>query len=700
MISLQTNVTSLMAQQNLNTDNAFQSKTIEELTSGYRINSSGDDAAGLAIANGYRSSVSELTQGIANANDGTSQMQIIDGGLSNISTILDRMKTLATQSASGTFTGSRATLNQEYAGLITEVNRQAANINLNAGGTFNTNLSVYIGGAGATQSNASVNIDLSGSSNAVDATSLGLQNTNVLEGGAGIAGNSLRIDAAGATFVKGTAGTNDQSFTFNVFSGGNAQTVTATVAASAAGSTLTSALSSLNGQLNQYGITAGTDSNGLLQFSGASAFSVTTNGTVGGSNLLTNENTLDGAAAYTANAAGDTLTLTNANGISAVVTSTATNNTLAGTLAAINAQTATTGISAVVNAAGTGINLVGGGAFTAVNSAAKGVFGGLTAATTSTSNAAGTIDGATTGSFIAGNAGNTLTFTNSTGGTNVVTLVAGDTTQALTIADINAQNAAAGFKGVTAVSNASGGGINFVGNGSFNVVASGVDAFAAAGTFTTTSGTAENTSNYRIDGANTYTKPAANSPETLQFQTAGGTAQSVVLAAGTTLNAAISQINAQTSTLGVFAVANAAGTGITFLGANSFSVNDSTKTANQAGVFAAQGANLFSSNTTATAPTTGATSNGTSSITSIDAAIANLGLVQGSVGAGENKLQYASNLAQSQISSYSAAESQIRDADIAAQAANLTKAQVLVQTSVAALAQANSAPQSILKLLQ
>jgi len=152
--------------------------------------------------------------------------------------------------------------------------------------------------------------------------------------------------------------------------------------------------------------------------------------------------------------------------------------------------------------------------------------------------------------------------------------------------------------------------------------------------------------------------------------------------------------------LGVFAVANAAGTGITFQGANSFSVNDSTKTANQAGVFAAQGANLLSSNATATAPTTGATSNGTSSITSIDAAIANLGLVQGSVGAGENKLQYASNLAQSQISSYSAAESQIRDADVAAQAANLTKAQVLVQTSVAALAQANSAPQAILKLLQ
>ena len=239
MISLQTNVTSLMAQQNLNADNAFQSKTIEQLTSGYRINSSGDDAAGLAIANGYRSSVAELTQGVSNANDGTSQLQIIDGGLSNISTILDRMKTLATQSASATFTGSRATLNQEYSGLVQEINRQAANIGLNAGGNMNTNLGVYIGGAGSNASNASVNIDLSGQANAVDATSLGLASTNVLNGGEGINGNTQRIDATGATFVIGTAGTNDQSFKFNVFSGGNAQTVTATVAASAAGSSLT-----------------------------------------------------------------------------------------------------------------------------------------------------------------------------------------------------------------------------------------------------------------------------------------------------------------------------------------------------------------------------------------------------------------------------------------------------------------------------
>jgi flagellin len=70
------------------------------------------------------------------------------------------------------------------------------------------------------------------------------------------------------------------------------------------------------------------------------------------------------------------------------------------------------------------------------------------------------------------------------------------------------------------------------------------------------------------------------------------------------------------------------------------------------------------------------------------------------VGAGENDLNYAIGLANSQITNFSSAESGIRDADVASEAANLTKAQVLEQASVAAMAQANSAPQAILSLLK
>src|SRR3954469_7253768 len=116
-ISIQTIVNAMVAQENLRANNEFQGRTIERLTSGYRINSSGDDAAGLAVANKFRSDTAELTQGVRNANDGISTLQIIDGGANNISKILDRMKTLATQAASTAFTANRTTLDNEFEAL-------------------------------------------------------------------------------------------------------------------------------------------------------------------------------------------------------------------------------------------------------------------------------------------------------------------------------------------------------------------------------------------------------------------------------------------------------------------------------------------------------------------------------------------------------------------------------------------------------
>ena len=231
-ISIQTNVTSLMAQENLSINQRFESQTIDRLTSGYRINSSGDDAAGLAVANQYRADISELTQGVQNANNGVSQLQIVDGGLSNISQMLDRMKTLAAESASGTFTGDRGTLNTEYQQLITEITRQASNVNLNAGGSFNANLNVYIGGgrtsnlAGSTQ----INVDLSGSASAVDAVSLGLNTTSVIGGGTDFASNTVaNLNNPDAVFNIGASGAETFAITSTSASGAvQTQTVSIT----------------------------------------------------------------------------------------------------------------------------------------------------------------------------------------------------------------------------------------------------------------------------------------------------------------------------------------------------------------------------------------------------------------------------------------------------------------------------------------
>jgi flagellin len=496
-ISFQTNYAALVAENNLNTNNNFQTQTIEALTSGYRINQSGDDPAGLAVANQYQSEITELTQGVINGNAGVNTLQIADGGLSNITTILDRLQTLATESASSTFTGDRSNVNVEYQQLVAQITQQADNIGLGAGGSLNVKNQVYIGG-GNTSPNSQIEIDLSGTQNQVDANGLNLANTSVLGGGTELTpatGNAVRIDAPGATFLNTTTTTGAaQTFTFNIVSGGAATSVTATVNGAAGGITESDILTQLNGQLSQYGITASVDSNGQLNFGGTTAFTVST-------------------------------ALTNAPP------------------------------DIIANATGTGSN-----------------------------------------------------------------------------------------NGV-----------------------------------------------YSVTGGATYAAGAADGvAETLTLQNGQGTA-SFTLTGTNTLAQTLAQIDAQSAPLGIYAVANAAGDGISFQ-----SINPFTATSNEAT------GTLTALTETAVPPTTSstATGNALAAIAAINNAISQLGNVQSRVGAGENVLSYAISLANSQITNLSSAESGIKDADVAVEAANLTKAQVIQQASVAALAQANATPQALLKLLQ
>ena len=495
-ISIQTNVASLNAQYYISQNKNFQNTAIQQLSSGYKINSSSDDPAGLAVANQYAGEITQLTQGVQNASDGTSTLQIADGGISNISQILGRLQTLASESASGTFQGNRATVNAEYQGLLTEINRQASNIGLNTGGVNNTNLTIYTGG-GSSQANSQVTVNLSGANNAVDATALGIGATSVAGGGTGISAggvaNVVRLDNVATTFVQSST----QAFVFNLNTGtGGDQVVTATLNpnSTAAGLSGAGVISSLNTQLEAYGITASISSAGTLQFGGATAFTVTT------------------------------------------------------------------------TAAG---------------------------------------------------AGNTVTST----------------------------------------------------------------------------GSATNSANYNTDSG-AFTAITAGS-ETDVFQNAKGSV-SVTLdtTSGATQASSLISLNSQLAGTGITAVTDALGTGFSFQSSSVFSVNQTT---------AAGTGSLFAPGAIAVTPastTASSTGSALAALTALSAAISNLGLVQGQVGAGENKLQYASNLAQSQITNVSAAEAGIRDADVAAAAANLTKAQVLQQTSLAALSQANSAPQAVLALLK
>ena len=184
--SLVNNISSSYSQTSLGTTSANLSKTLQRLSSGLRINRSGDDAAGLAIANGYRSDVAVLSQGVRNANDGLSTLQIVDGGLNTISGLLDRAASLASQSASGTFAGDRQTLQDELDKVTAEITRQAGNIGLSGAGVdtdddkYVTSLEVYIGGGpSADATGNSVTMDFSNA--AVDAETLAVDGLDITD---------------------------------------------------------------------------------------------------------------------------------------------------------------------------------------------------------------------------------------------------------------------------------------------------------------------------------------------------------------------------------------------------------------------------------------------------------------------------------------------------------------------------------------
>src|SRR5579859_3186009 len=110
------NIPSLVAENNLNVTNNNLNNTLFQLSSGSRINSGADDAAGLAIADGLQANVTALTQSAMNANEGVGKLQVADGALSQVTTLLNRAVTLATESANGTVNdgSQREALDSEF----------------------------------------------------------------------------------------------------------------------------------------------------------------------------------------------------------------------------------------------------------------------------------------------------------------------------------------------------------------------------------------------------------------------------------------------------------------------------------------------------------------------------------------------------------------------------------------------------------
>ncbi|AIQ14809.1 flagellin N-terminal helical domain-containing protein [Paenibacillus durus] len=129
---INTNVGAINANRNLSFNNTQMGKTMEKLSSGYRINRAADDAAGLAISEKMIYQINGLNQAQRNAQDGISLLQTAEGDLTEVHSMLQRMNTLANQAANGTYQDEdRANLQKEVSQLVQEIDRITGNSNFN-----------------------------------------------------------------------------------------------------------------------------------------------------------------------------------------------------------------------------------------------------------------------------------------------------------------------------------------------------------------------------------------------------------------------------------------------------------------------------------------------------------------------------------------------------------------------------------------
>ncbi|HMD96026.1 MAG TPA: flagellin [Terriglobia bacterium] len=161
-ISLLNNISALQAENNLNqTSNSLQS-TLFQLSSGSRLNSGADDPAGLEIANGLQANITALNQSATNANEGVGLAQTADGALAQVTNLLNRATTLATEAANGTNTAGQLTaLNTEFTSIKSEIDQIGQNTTYNGTSVFQagtTSIFLSDGGAAETLSTATIGV--------------------------------------------------------------------------------------------------------------------------------------------------------------------------------------------------------------------------------------------------------------------------------------------------------------------------------------------------------------------------------------------------------------------------------------------------------------------------------------------------------------------------------------------------------------
>ncbi len=576
------NISAVYAQNNLANTQASLQKTLQQLSSGSRINSGADDAAGLSLANGLQASATALSQSAKNASQGVDFLQVADGALSQVTNLLNRAVTLATEASNGTLNSSQVgAANSEYQKILNEIDTINNNTEYNGINTFAKNSAYSV-------ANASDKIDIGNAASGVATVTYGTQTLQLQNhGGAGT--TTTGVIASGGTGI------------YKVVSG-------------------TDTISTLANQINQqFGASVATVQSGQLVLSGGASISGT-------------------SVAITTGGGGSTVTIGNAN------------DTITPGSAGIT-YTNHAGAAAVL-AGGFGANGAG-GTLTQLAAAINGVDAGA-----ATLNAAGTV----------------LTIAAASGGTLTGVTTARESGSGVPALSDSIDLTASGGTSTLTVGNAAD--TLTPGAVAIQVKATGSTATALTGVFAA-NGTGGNLTQLAADINTQFGSLGVNATISDNKLTLTGGTISQTAADMTELSAANSKTN---KTVAIF----------TSDGTISQSYNNtaSDMVQSSASALSLAGTSLTS------------TSGAQASLVAINSAITTVAASRGTIGANINTLTAVGNVMTTQSTNTLAAQNDVTATDYSSATSEMSKFQILSQTGIAALAQANQAQQLITKLLQ
>lgn len=713
-IVINSNISSLTAQRALGESQKMQSTAMERLSSGLRINSAKDDAAGLAIAENFTSQIKGLNQAVRNANDAYSLAQTAEGGLQETTAILQRMRELAVQASNTTLTSAdRTAIQDEVNALTAEIDRIATTTQYNSNNILDGSgkgLSFQIGD----KSGQTVSLALD-SAKAVD---LGLSGGGAAAGGQLVGGAFSGTSPSAVDDVLINGVNFASSLTAGVSKGADGVATATTISAGTAGALA----AQINTNTSQHGVTA----TAFTKIEGAAA-----------SGIMTGALTLNVTDSSGGNGGG-AITIDASSSLDGLISS--INNTAFGVSAVKNANG---GLDLVSD---TGNSIVIGGTVTGTGLVAGTYHGNVTLSTSDNSDisiAIGTNAGATIADVV--NMGFNVQSSPSTiSGMTVRHHAADDFTIAsdddMTVNGVQIATTRTDKTATTMNAADLAATINAISDQT-NVTATARTEIAVQMSMAASSATATiaaNSDTVTVNGVATAALTAADTVETIAgaintaMQGAGidivatfsGSVITLVSESGanisigdddaTNLILGVTNVDGSNTDVAGAAVTNVAATS----GSNSTFGGTITLTNTVGGAINLGSANATDAVTRAKWAVFGFSPQGadnssgaggvdlstatksSAAISAIDAALSSVNAIRGGLGALQNRLDYTISSLQNTVENHSASRSRVMDADFAVESANLAKSQVLAQASTAMLAQANAAPQLALQLLQ